>query len=178
MLFQCSTLLAGGKAPGKSPHAALRVPHVMEAGERCILPPLLPRQRSVIPSAPALRGFGRERSAPAEQFGTEQGNLTLAQPQQSRWKTSHLQPQIVLQLKVRCCSKTGQESYPQHREAGAEKPAQAPKNRARGLNGLCSIHASVLRVPDSPCSGPGLWALLCPVETRTWPSCCSKGDAK
>lgn len=86
--------------------------------------PLLPYKRNVIPSVLALTS-AQERSTPAQQFSTGQGNLTLAQPQQSCWKTPHLQPQIILQLKVRCCSKTGQESYPQHSEAGAEKPAPA-----------------------------------------------------
>lgn len=35
----------------------------------------------------------------------------------------------------------------------------APKTRARGCNRLCSVYASALRVPHSPCPGPGLRAL-------------------
>lgn len=49
----------------------------------------LPSKREVMPPR-----------QPGEEFSTGRGNLTLARPQQRCWKTSHLQPQTVVQLKV------------------------------------------------------------------------------
>lgn len=49
----------------------------------------LPSKREVMPPR-----------QPGEEFSTGRGNLTLARPQQSCWKTSHLQPQTVVQLTV------------------------------------------------------------------------------